>query len=54
MGHQKPALYATEVSAIHHLQRWIQNSLEMIRVSPGIFQQVRWSLFRHVPSCIQA
>jgi hypothetical protein len=54
LGHLKPTLYATEVSAVHDLQQWIQNSLEMIHVSTGIFQQVRWSLFRHAMTCIQA
>ena len=54
LGHLKPILYATEVSAIQHLQQWIQNSLEMIQMRPGIFQRVRWSLFRHATSYIQA
>jgi len=54
LGRLKPTLYAAEVSAMHHLQQWIQNSMEMIQMTPGIFQRVKWSLFRHATSCIQA
>lgn len=54
LGHLKPNLYAAEVSAIHHLQQWIQNSMDMIQMTPGIFQRVRWSLFRLAMPCIQA
>ena len=40
-GHPKSTVCATEVSNARDLQHWIQNGVEMIRTTHGIFQRVR-------------
>jgi hypothetical protein len=44
-GYVRTTAYAAEVSDTQDCQIQIQNGLQMIRTAPGIFQQVRRSLF---------
>jgi hypothetical protein len=53
-GHLQSTVYATEVSDVQNFQQWTQNGFEMIRATPGIFQQIRQSLLRHATSCVEA
>jgi hypothetical protein len=49
----KSAVYAGEVSNIQDLQQLIQNRIEMICITLGIFQHVRQSLFRCATYCTE-
>jgi hypothetical protein len=52
-GYLKSTVYVTEFSDVQNVQILIQNGFEMIRMTPGIFQRVRQSLFRRAMSCVE-
>jgi hypothetical protein len=49
----KSTVYAVEASDVQDLQQIIQNGSAMILTTPGVFQRVRQSLFRHAKSCVE-
>jgi hypothetical protein len=44
-GHLKSTVHDTEVSKVQDLQQRIQNPSQVIRMTPGILQRIRQSLF---------
>jgi hypothetical protein len=53
-GHMKSAVCTSDVSDVQDVQQRIQNELVTIRTTPGIFRQVRRSLFRRAMSSVEA
>ena len=53
-GQLNSTVCATEISDIQGLQQRIERGYEMNLSTPGIFRQVRQSLFLHATSCVEA
>jgi len=51
---ENSAIYLADVSDMTFLQKRTQNGFETIRMTPGIFQGVRQSLFTRATSCVKA
>jgi hypothetical protein len=52
-GYLKSAVYASEVGDVQDLQQQTHNGFQMIRMTPGIFQQKRQLLSRRAKSCLK-
>jgi hypothetical protein len=52
LEHLKCIVYATQITDFQDLQQRTENGSEVNRTTPGIFQKVIHSLFRHAFSCV--